>query len=276
MNNIVTVRDALRAARGQVDSTDAQAILGVVLGVSRADLLAHPEQVLSDEQAAQYTAWLNRLAAGEPLAYILGKRAFYDREFIVTSDVLIPRPETELLLEQALSFARQHPDLTAVDVATGSGALAVTLAALIPSARVYATDISPAALDVARQNATLHSAKVAFLQGDLLQPLSVQNVSIDLLMANLPYIASKALSRLDVSRYEPRLALDGGADGLDLIRRLLAQAPGLCNPGALVLLEIGADQGAAVLTLARQAFPQGKPDVIQDYAGHDRIVRIAL
>lgn len=274
MANIVTVRDALRAARARADSADAQALLGAALGVDRAYLLSHPERPLTEDQAEQYRSELNRLEAGEPLAYILRRRAFYDRELIVTPDVLIPRPETELLLEEALAFARRHPGLTAVDVGTGSGALAVTLAARMPSARVYATDVSPAALDVAQQNAALHSANVTFLPGDLLQPFIEQDMRLDLLMANLPYIASGDLPDLDVSRYEPRLALDGGADGLDLIRRLLAQAPGLCNPGALALLEIGAEQGAAALALARQAFPQAHADVMRDYAGHDRIIRI--
>lgn len=275
MSKLLTITAALHEARGQIEATEAQALLGATLGVDRAYLLAHPEQPLTDDQAAQYRAWLERAAAGEPLAYLLGRRAFYDRDFIVTPDVLIPRPETELLLEQALAFARQKPTLTVVDVGTGSGALAVTLAANLPSARVYATDISPAALDVARRNAALHHTNVKFLQGDLLRPVIEHDVHVDLLLANLPYVASGDLPHLDVSRYEPQLALDGGADGLDLVRRLLAQAPAACNPGALILLEIGADQGAAALALARNTFSQADIQLIKDYAGHDRILRIA-
>ncbi|MBI5670286.1 MAG: peptide chain release factor N(5)-glutamine methyltransferase [Chloroflexi bacterium] len=274
MTERLTIAQSLQLARGRLEATDAQALLGAVLGVDRAFLLAHPEQPLTDTQAAQYAAWLERAAAGEPLAYLLGRRAFYDRDFIVTPDVLVPRPETELLLEAALAFARQRPMLTAVDVGTGSGALAVTLAANVPSARVYATDISPAALDVARRNAALHSVSITFLHGDLLQPLIAHNIYVELLLANLPYIASDDLPHLAVSRHEPRLALDGGADGLDLVQRLLTQAPSVCHPGALLLLEIGAEQGAAALALARQAFPQADIQLIRDYAGHERMVRM--
>ncbi len=275
MNKIVTIAEARRAARGQIDSTDALALLSAVLEVDRAYLLAHPEQPLTGAQAGQYAAWLERCAAGEPLAYLLGRRAFYDRDFIVTPAVLIPRPETEHLLEAALDFARQHPGLTAVDVGTGSGALAVTLAARVPSARVYAVDVSPAALDVARRNAALHQATVTFFHGDLLQPLLERNLQVDLLLANLPYIATGDLPALVVTRYEPRLALDGGADGLDLVRRLLAQSPSVCRPGALLLLEIGAQQGAAALALAQAAFPQAASRILRDYAGHDRLIAIA-
>src|SRR5690606_6940580 len=138
-----------------------------------------------------------------------------------------------------------------VDVGTGSGALAVTFAAHVPDAQVYAIDISPGALDVARRNAIEHGVaeRITFLQGDLVTPLIERGIQVDLVMANLPYIAAGELPELAVSRYEPLLALDGGADGLDLIRRLVAQLPLVCRPRALALLEIGADQGEAVLKL---------------------------
>jgi len=253
---------------------DVDMLLGEVLGVDRAYLLAHGDQVLTDEQREQFERWVERAANGEPIAYILGKRGFYDLEFVVTHDVLIPRPETELLLEQALDWARARPMLTTVDVGTGSGALAVTFARHAPQARVYATDVSTAALAVARQNAERHNANVTFLQGDLLSPLIEGNIRVDLVMANLPYIASDEVPTLAVSRYEPTLALDGGADGLDLIRRLLTQIPQACNPNALILLEIGATQGAATLRLVRQILNPQSADVLQDYAGLDRIVRV--
>jgi release factor glutamine methyltransferase len=247
-----------------------------VLGVDRAYLLAHGDQVLTDEQREQFEAWVERAVTGEPTAYILGKRGFYDLEFVVTPDVLIPRPETELLLEQALNWAKAKPNITAVDVGTGSGALAVTFARHAPQAQVYATDISPAALAVARRNAERHGANVTFLQGDLLSPLIAQNIRVDLVMANLPYIASDEVLMLDVSHYEPNLALDGGADGLDLIRRLLAQIPQVCNPNVLILLEIGATQSAAALALVQEGLSPNSAEVIQDYAGLDRIVRVRM
>jgi release factor glutamine methyltransferase len=242
-------------------------LLAEVLKVNRAYLLAHGEVELTDGQAAAYEALIRRRAAGEPVAYLLGRKSFYDREFIVSPAVLIPRPETELLLEWALEIPAQ----TVVDVGTGSGALAVTFAAHRPDAVVYAVDISPAALEIARVNAARNNVHVQFLEGDLLQPVINLGIKADLVMANLPYIASDEVPTLEVSRYEPALALNGGADGLTLIRRLLAQTARACNPRATLLLEIGADQGQAALALARQF---GEAELRQDYAGLDRMVRI--
>ena len=251
-------------------------MLCAVLDVERGYLLAHPEHPLTDEQQAQYAALVARRAAGEPLPYILGRRAFYDREFIVAPGVLIPRPETELLLEQALAYVQAKPAARVVDVGTGSGALAVTLAALSPQAQVCATDISSAALEIARRNAALHNAQVAFYEGDLLRPLIEHGRQVEVVMANLPYIARSDLAGLEVSRHEPLLALDGGADGLDVIRRLLEQVPQVCASGALVLLEIGAEQGAAALALVNQRLQPAQAEVLKDYAGLDRIVRAEL
>lgn len=270
-SSLYTARNRL-APESESASLDAQVLLAEALGVDRAYLLAHGDALLTSDQSARFAALVTRRAAGEPVAYILGRKAFYDREFIVTPAVLIPRPETELLLERALAFAQSRPRTAAVDVGTGSGALAVTLAALCPTADVHAVDISPAALDVARRNADLHAAPVTFHQGDLLGPLLAQGITVDLLMANLPYVASGDLPALAVSRFEPPLALDGGPDGLGLVRRLLAQAPAALNPGALVLLEIGADQGAAALALARAALRPADAGVQADYAGLDRVV----
>ena len=194
------------ASTSESASLDAQRVLGFVLGKDRAYLLAHPEPLLTADQTAQFIALVERAAAGEPLPYILGHQAFYDRDLIVSPAVLIPRPETELLLENALAFARSRSNCTAVDVGTGSGAIAVTLAANCPSATVYAVDVSPAALDIARQNAEANSARVHFLEGDLLTPLITRGIKIDLLMANLPYIASGDLPALAVSRYERWMA----------------------------------------------------------------------
>lgn len=282
MNAHLTIGDALNWGKERLGavsdsaSLDAQLLLGNVLGRDRGYLLARPEQSLTDEQHDGYAALVERAAAGEPLPYILGKRAFYDREFTVSPGVLIPRPETEILLEVALAFARSHPGCKVVDVGTGSGALAVTLAANCPDALVYAVDISPAALVVARQNASANNASITFFEGDLLKPLLQGGIKVDLVMANLPYIATGELAALAVSRYEPRLALDGGADGLDLVRRLLDQAPAVCNPVACLLLEIGADQGLAALQLAQKTFPGATAQVLKDYAGLDRIVRLDL
>jgi release factor glutamine methyltransferase len=282
MNEIFNIRNVLEKAKKRLvpvsDSAglDAQLLLSHVMGVERAYLFAHPEQIVQSEQRDQYAALVARAAAGEPLPYILGKRAFFDREFIVTSAVLIPRPETELLLENALAFVDRDRRITAVDVGTGSGALAVTLAAHRPLAEVYAIDISPEALAIAQSNAESNKVSVNFLLGDLLQPVIERQMSAMLVMANLPYINTSDLPELAVSRYEPRLALDGGADGLDLVRRLLSQAPSVCKPGGLILLEIGAGQGARTAEVARAVFPDAEIVVLPDFAGHDRIVRVEV
>lgn len=270
-----TIRHLLMQARGRLSALDAHVLLSEALGADRAYVLAHPEVVPTPEQADRFRAWLERAAAGEPIAYLIGRRAFYDRDFRVTPAVLIPRPETELLLEQALTWAKTRPSLRAVDVGTGSGALAVTFAALVPHADVCAVDISAAALAVARNNAERHAARVTFAQGDLLAPFLPAHPRFDLIMANLPYIASDEVPTLAVSRTEPILALDGGGDGLDLIRRLITQIPHATAPHALILLEIGAGQGAAALDIAGALRP-ASAEVLPDYAGHDRIVKIVL
>lgn len=278
---MVTIERALREARQRIGkasesaSLEAQLLLAAALGIDRAAVLAHGERVLTDEEARRYAALVERCADGEPLAYLLGQRAFYDRTFQVSRDVLIPRPETEDLLAAALEFARGRTDLTAVDVGTGSGILAVTLAAHVPQARVYATDISPAALAVARENAGRQAVQVIFMQGDLLRPIIERGLHVDLILANLPYIPSDEVDRLAVSRFEPRLALDGGPDGLTLIRRLVDQAQGCWRQGGLILLEIGHDQGAAVVKLGREQFPAAQVWLRQDLGGLDRLVGIA-
>lgn len=273
-------REAVERLRAvsETPALDADLLLCAALGVERAFLLAHLDDPLAEAAAAQFEAWLARAAVGEPVAYILGVRGFYDREFIVTPDVLIPRPETELLLEQALAWAEDHPVRLAADIGTGSGALAVTFAAHVPSAQVVAVDISPAALAVAQANTARHgvSERITFLHGDLLAPLLERGLPPNLIMANLPYIPSSDLPALAVTGHEPSLALDGGPDGLDLVRRLLAQAVDLCQPGALLLLEIGAGQGEAALAAVRAIWPAAEAAVLLDYAGHDRIVRVVV
>jgi release factor glutamine methyltransferase len=276
-----TIHDALTWARSVLADTepiDASLLLMHVLGVDRAALLTHPERELTPEQTALFRALILQRTTGVPVPYLTGTRAFFDLDFAVTPDVLIPRPETEHLVESALQWAQGRHDVRLVDVGTGSGAIAVTLAVHLPEAHVWAVDVSAAALDVARRNATRHGAadRITFVQGDLLDPLITVNQQVDLIAANLPYIASDELKTLPVARHEPLLALDGGADGLDLIRRLLVQAPRVLAREGLLLMEIAAGQGARVCELGAAAFPGAHVTLIRDYAGLDRLVSVAL
>lgn len=275
---MTSIREAWMIARGRLSgvsssaSLDAQVLLADVVGAEdRGYLFAHPEHELTPAQQAAYSAAVQRRLRGEPVAYIRGFKDWYDRQILVTPDVLIPRPETELLLEAALEHAQ--PGMTAADIGTGSGAIAVTLKANAPDVTVYATDISVAALEVARRNAAAADADVTFWQGDLIAPLIEHGVKVDLLLSNPPYIATDELQTLEVAQHEPHLALDGGGDGLAAVRRLLTDAPRVCKPGALVLVEIGADQGERVRTLAHELLKPQSAEIVKDYAGLDRFLR---
>jgi release factor glutamine methyltransferase len=215
-----------------------------------------------------------RRTALEPVAYIVGQKEFFGLDFFVDRRALVPRPETELLVQLALAHAsrlmpRPSPLLIA-DIGTGSGAIAVTLAAKLPGARLYATDLSADALAVAARNVERHglTARVMLLHGDLLAPLPGP---IDLIVSNPPYTVLAEVEP-NVLAHEPHLALEGGPDGAALYRRLLANAPAYLRPGGAVLLEIGAWQGELVAGLLREALPAATVTVHQDLAGHDRVV----
>lgn len=249
---------------------EAELLLTALLGCNRATLLAHLDAPLPPMAATIYRSWVQRRAAGEPLPYITGHIEFFGLEFTVTPAVLIPRPETELLVETALAHAGPAPRIA--DVGTGSGCIIVTLARHLPQARCYAVDLSAAALEVARLNAARHGVaeRIRFLEGDLLAPLPEP---VDLIVSNPPYVAESEWETLPVSvRREPALALLGGEEGLDAVRRLLAQAPASLRPGGMLLMEIGEQQGAAALALARATFPAAECRLLQDLAGKDRVL----
>lgn len=260
----------------ETSTLDAQLVLAETLDRPRAWVLAHPEYVLERHEEEAFTQALSRMARGEPLAYVLGWWEFYGRRFHVSPSVLIPRPETELLVERALEFLRSDRQAERViDVGTGSGCVAVTLAAEVPGLRVLATDISGAALGICRRNVREHrvEAQVALVQTDLLACLAGP---FDLVLANLPYIPTGAMQELPVARREPGLALDGGVDGLDPLRRMLRQLERLAGGERILLFEIGAEQGSAAAAEARSAFPSASVVVIADLAGRDRVLEIRL
>jgi release factor glutamine methyltransferase len=212
------------------------------------------------------------------LAYVVGHREFYDLDLVVDPRVLIPRPETELLIERALEIAqKKRAPLLVADVGTGSGAIAVTLAVHLSQATVYALDGSAGALAVTAENASRHGVmdRIHCLQGDLLEPLPER---VDLVVANLPYVTTAEWQNLspEIHDYEPRGALDGGADGLVLVEHLLETSGAYLRPGGTILLEIGASQGCRVTSLARQYFPDARIMLDQDYARLDRLVAVEL
>ncbi len=251
---------------------DTEVLLAHTLGATRTWVIAHPEHIVPPDSARQFDAALQRLAAGEPLPYLLGHWEFYGRDFIVTPAVLIPRPETELLIDTALAAAKDRPaTLRLIDIGSGSGCIALTLAHALPQAAVFATDTSIEALAVAAKNARQHALyqRVQLHHGDLFAGL---DGPFDLICANPPYIASDELQQLAVSKYEPRVALDGGPDGLDVIRRLLRKVRNQLRPGGLLLVEIGSGQRAKVRMLARRAFSGATIDIKPDLAGLDRLL----
>jgi release factor glutamine methyltransferase len=253
---------------------DAQTLLAHIMDRPRSWVQAHPEAGLSPDQDLQFETALRRLEAGEPLPYVLGRWEFFGLEFEIQPGVLIPRPETELLVERALDWLRAHSAARHfADVGAGSGCIAASLAVNINDLHGVATDISVAALQLARRNFERHgvAARVQPVCCDLLGAL---HGPFDLMCANLPYIPTGILKTLDVYRHEPALALDGGADGLDLIRRLLADAPRLLTRDGLLLAEIEAGEGQAALRLARSAFPRAEIALRQDLAGHDRLIEV--
>jgi release factor glutamine methyltransferase len=273
--------EALARLRNEgVDSPrlDAELLLAHVLSANRAVILAQPDRRLTLKELTSYRNLLGRRSEREPLAYILGRREFFGLDFAVDRRVLIPRPETELLVEQALTLARQSTaPIEIADVGAGSGAIAITLALHLPYATVYALDASTEALDVITENAQRHdvSERVHCFHSDLLSALQGR---IDLITANLPYVTTAEWEELipEIRDYEPRTALDGGPDGLALIRRLLASAGPHLRSGGAILTEIGAEQGGPVTELARQSFPRASVQLLQDYAGLDRLVVVKI
>ncbi len=242
---------------------DIQVLLAHITGLSRTRMLAHPEIPLTSQQAKRLARAFKQLKEGVPLPYVVGEWEFFGQPFLINPSVLIPRPETEILVEKALHWLQAHPEKRlAADTGTGSGCIAISLAVNIPGLQVIATDISTQALKLAQANAIRHrvTSQVTFTPGDLLEPLKALSSSpvarFDLMVANLPYIPSGTLKTLQVFEREPTQALDGGEDGLDLIRRYLANAPHFLAPGGLILLEIEASQGKSAIKLSQAHFPK--------------------
>lgn len=304
MNEITanTIREALQQASRlfmqqgiDVPRLNAEVMVQHLLGWNKAKLLAEDLQPFPADKRELFRGWVKRRLAGEPLQYIVGLQEFYGRDFRVTSAVLIPRPETEILIEEVLKrcngwtgtrlSTRGEPSQDAprathqplvADIGTGSGAIAVTLALEWPEADVYSVDISPDAIRVAQDNAQRLGAKVRLLQGDLIDPLLQADMRLDVLVSNPPYIPSQDIDRLtvEVREHEPRLALDGGVDGLDPYRRItqaLSRLMRIEGP-TLVGFEVGIHQAGEVAALIERNWSDAETEIVKDLQGIERIV----
>ncbi len=279
MSETWTVRRVLDWTRGHFEKQvvdaprlTAELLLGHVLALPRVKLYMDLDRPLSKDELSTFRALIQRRLGGEPTQYVIGHREFYGRRFLVDERVLIPRPETELLVEAALRAVPKDAPARVLDLCTGSGCVAVSIAAERPQASVWATDLAPGALEVAKANAEALGVggRVTFYEGDLFGPVP-EGARFDVVVSNPPYVKSSELAGLqrEVQR-EPRLALDGGADGLDVYRALVPEALARLKPGGLLALELGEDQGAAVKALLERA---GARDVTieKDLAQHDRL-----
>ena len=256
-------------------SLEAEVLVRHVLELDRAALHASPERPVSEAESRAIHRLIERRLTGEPTAYITGHREFYGLDFIVTPDVLIPRPETELLVDLALAGIKENGYKTAADIGTGSGNIAVCLAVSVPDLMVTPIDIRGNALIIAMQNAARHKVidRMHFELGDLLEPLEEP---VDVICANLPYVTTSELIVDGPLHFEPQDALDGGPDGLDVFRDFVPMVPYALKPGGSLYLEIGEGQGEAVKEMVNRDLPGAFVSVHRDLAGRDRVVMVRL
>ena len=265
-------RETLAASDILYPSLESEVLLRQALKLSRVQLYLDFDLELNRGQQETFWRLVKRRLRGEPTAYISGHREFYGLDFAVTSGVLIPRPETELLVEKTVSLAKNHDSPVIADIGTGCGAIAISLALELPRAKIYAADISALSLEIAQANCLKHKVtdRVSLLQGNMLESL---HESVDFIVSNPPYVKEKEISD---DSFEPVLALNGGADGLDLIRRLCHQLDGKLRPGGYLLLEIGQGQKKAVINLLDSLFPLADIEVTSDLSGVDRVISAIL
>jgi release factor glutamine methyltransferase len=284
----VILREVLQSATQTLSSAgipdahvEAELLLGHVLGMSKTLLYTEPGRSLTSAEIEHLGHLVRRRIAHEPAAYILGHWEFYGIDFYIDSHTFIPRPETELLVEKAVELARyisqQGKQITMADIGTGCGAIAISLALALPQAKVYATDISASALQVAERNCRRHAVnkQVELLQGNLVEPLPQP---VDILVANLPYVRDGEFEDIgpEIKDYEPTMALAGGKEGLDRIEQMLEQTPGKVGHGGHLLLEIGQGQGGMVTSLIKSYFPDASIELIPDLSGIERVVKAGL
>jgi len=277
---MVSVQDLLAKAThllGQVGVEtpllDAEVMLSEAMGVSRTHLLAHPDCHPSASDVRRFQRWLNKRVKRVPLAYVVGHKEFYGLDFEIRRGVLIPRPETELLVDRTIQVLKGARSPVIAEIGVGSGAVAVACALSIRDARIYATDVSPVAVRMARLNAKRHgvSERVRVMQGDLFEPLA--NLAFDAVVSNPPYVPTSEIATLqpEIRNYEPREALDGGTDGMACLHRIILEARRYIKPGGFLILEVGNGQAGAIASLMKQ-HGYIAVQVNRDYAGVERVV----
>jgi release factor glutamine methyltransferase len=278
----VNLKQALAQARESLADKDiedysleAELLLRHVLGISHTQLYLDLNHELSPVHEESFCRLIERRLRGEPSAYITGHREFYGLDFYVDHRVLIPRPESELMVEKAISLAQNRIISKIADIGTGCGAIAISVALNLPGAKIYAIDISAPALEVARFNCQEHGVRdrVRLLQGSMIEPLPEP---VDLMIANLPYVRESDLPQTGTLSFEPVLALNGGPDGLAKMDRLCHQAGNKLRAGGCLLLEIGQGQAEAVATILREVFAQSRIEVFTDFGGVERVVSLCL
>lgn len=276
-NGILQGAQALRKAGVPEARREASSLLGFVLSRDRTFLISHAENLIDDQDLNDFQNLIRRRADGEPLQYLTSSQDFYGLDFKVTPDVLIPRPETELLVETALRLISDPQSAVFLcDIGTGSGCIAISLLHERPGARAIALDVSPSAIRVAEENANRHSVndRITFVLSDCFQSLPPGTQAFDLIVSNPPYVSAEALDGLqrEVRDHEPRIALTPGGDGLSIIRRLIAEASEFLKPDGFMLLEIGFDQAAAIEALIRQSTTWKLLGIEPDLQGIPRVV----
>ncbi len=267
--------DILFANDIEDSSLESELLLRHTLKIDRVQLYLDPDRELSPEQDEEFWQLVQRRLNHEPTAYIVGHREFYGFDFIVDSSVLIPRPESELLVDKTIELARNYSFLTIADIGTGCGAIAVSLAINVPQSKIYASDISTPALKIAALNCLKHRVtdRVSLLNGDMLNPLPE---SVDIIVANLPYVKESDLPRVNTINFEPFEALNGGPDGLVKIRRLCSRVAEKLCPGGHLLLEIGQGQGEALTAFLSDNFPSAGIELMLDLGGIERVVSLSF
>lgn len=282
---MATYRQVLKKAQQRMEAADRgeQAAFLYLLELTNKEahnLYMEYDEEMSEQQVVEFEAGIDRLVAGEPLGHVLGFEWFYGYRFKVNEDVLIPRPETEELVANILAsydeYFAERNDVVAVDIGTGSGAIAVSLKKEEPRLHVMATDISEKACEVAKINAAENKAAITTMVGDMLEPLIDRNLKVDILISNPPYIPQDEVMEESVVNYEPHVALFGGEDGLKFYRIIFENAPKILKEKAMMAFEMGYNQKEALHSLAKTYFPEAKIEVIKDMSGKNRMLFIYL